>query len=144
PKDVYAFTPKGKVIQLPRNASTIDFAYAIHSVVGDQCTGAKVNGRIVPLKYQIQNGDVIEIITTPGHKPSRDWLNFVAPSRARNKIKHWIAERQRAESVEVGRKLFEKEAVRLRLKVRQVLEDPQLERFLSDNGYSKIDDMFAA
>jgi GTP pyrophosphokinase len=144
PKDVYAFTPKGKVIQLPRNASPVDFAYAIHSQVGDQCTGAKVNGRIVPLKYQIQNGDVIEIITTPGHKPSRDWLNFAITSRARNKIKHWIAERQRAESIEVGRKMFDKEAVRLRLKPKQVLENTQLERFLSDNGYAKIDDMFAA
>jgi GTP pyrophosphokinase len=144
PKEVLAFTPKGKVIQLPRNATPIDFAYAIHTQVGDQCVGAKVNGKIVPLKYQIQNGDVVEIMTTPGHKPSRDWLNFVATSKARSKIKHWIAERQRAESVDVGRKIFEKEAARLRLKTKQVLEDPQLAKFLNDNGYAKIDDMFAA
>ncbi len=144
PKEVLAFTPKGKVIQLPRNSTPIDFAYEIHSQVGDQCTGAKVNGKIVPLKYQIQNGDVVDIMTTPGHNPSRDWLNFVVTSKARNKIKHWIAERQRAESVEVGRKIFEKEAARLRLKARQVLNDPQLTRFLNDNGYAKIDDMFAA
>ncbi|HKC85239.1 MAG TPA: bifunctional (p)ppGpp synthetase/guanosine-3',5'-bis(diphosphate) 3'-pyrophosphohydrolase [Blastocatellia bacterium] len=144
PREVLAFTPKGKVIQLPRNATPIDFAYAIHSQVGDQCVGAKVNGKIVPLKYQIQNGDVVEIMTTPGHKPSRDWLNFVATSKARSKIKHWVAERQRAESVEVGRKIFEKEAVKLRLKAKQVLEDPQLAKFLNDNGYAKIDDMFAA
>jgi GTP diphosphokinase / guanosine-3',5'-bis(diphosphate) 3'-diphosphatase len=144
PKEVYAFSPKGRVIQLQRNATPVDFAYAIHSEVGDQCTGAKVNGRIVPLKYQIQNGDVIEVITTPGHKPSRDWLNFVVTSRARNKIKHWIAEKQRAESIEVGRKIFEKEAARLQLKTRRILEDPQLARFLSDNGYPKIEDMFAA
>ncbi|MCG3159698.1 MAG: GTP pyrophosphokinase [Acidobacteria bacterium] len=144
PKEVLAFTPKGKVIQLPRNSTPLDFAYAIHTQVGDQCTGAKANGRIVPLKYQIQNGDVIEILTTPGHKPSRDWLNFVVTSKARNKIKHWIAERQRAESVEVGRKIFDKEAAKLRLKPRQVLEDPQLIKFLNDNGYGKIDDMLAA
>src|SRR5262247_3802391 len=144
PREVLAFTPKGKVIQLPRNATPIDFAYAIHSQVGDQCVGAKVNGKIVPLKYQIQNGDVVDIMTTPGHKPSRDWLNFVATSKARSKIKHWVAERQRAESVEVGRKIFEKEAVKLRLKAKQVLEDPQLTKFLNDNGYAKIDDMFAA
>ena len=144
PKEVLAFTPKGKVIQLPRNSTPIDFAYAIHTQVGDQCTGAKANGRIVPLKYQIQNGDVLEIMTTPGHRPSRDWLNFVVTSKARNKIKHWIAERQRAESVEMGRKIFEKTAVRLRLKSKQVLEDPQLAKFLNDNGYAKIDDMFAA
>jgi guanosine-3',5'-bis(diphosphate) 3'-pyrophosphohydrolase len=144
PKEVYAFSPKGKVVQLQRNATPVDFAYAIHSQVGDQCTGAKVNGRLVPLKYQIQNGDVIEVITTPGHKPSRDWLNFVVTSRARTKIKHWIAEKQRAESIEVGRKIFEKEAVRLQLKTKRVMEDPQLARFLSDNGYPKIEDMFAA
>jgi GTP diphosphokinase / guanosine-3',5'-bis(diphosphate) 3'-diphosphatase len=144
PREVLAFTPKGKVIQLPRNATPIDFAYAIHTQVGDQCVGAKVNGKIVPLKYQIQNGDVVEIMTTPGHKPSRDWLNFVATSKARSKIKHWVAERQRAESVELGRKIFEKEAVKLRLKAKQVLEDPQLAKFLNDNGYAKIDDMFAA
>jgi GTP diphosphokinase / guanosine-3',5'-bis(diphosphate) 3'-diphosphatase len=144
PREVLAFTPKGKVIQLPRNATPVDFAYAIHTQVGDQCTGAKVNGKIVPLKYQIQNGDKVEIMTTPGHKPSRDWLNFVATSKARSKIKHWIAERQRSESVDVGRKIFEKEAVRLRLKTKQVLEDPQLAKFLNDNGYAKIDDMFAA
>jgi GTP diphosphokinase / guanosine-3',5'-bis(diphosphate) 3'-diphosphatase len=144
PREVLAFTPKGKVIQLPRNATPIDFAYAIHTQVGDQCVGAKVNGKIVPLKYQIQNGDVVEIMTTPGHRPSRDWLNFVATSKARSKIKHWVAERQRAESVEVGRKIFEKEAAKLRLKTKQVLEDPQLAKFLNDNGYAKIDDMFAA
>jgi GTP pyrophosphokinase len=144
PKDVMAFTPKGKVMQLPRDATPVDFAYAIHTEVGDQCTRAKANGRIVPLKYQIQNGDVIEIMTTPGHKPSRDWLNFVVTSKARSKIKHWIAEKQRAESVEVGRKLFDKEAVKLRLKTRQVLDDPLLAKFLSDNGYAKLDDMFAA
>lgn len=144
PRDVYAFTPKGKVIQLPRNSTPIDFAYAIHSQVGDQCTGAKTNGRIVPLKYQIENGDVIEILTTPGHKPSRDWLNFVVTSKARNKIKHWVAEKQRAESVEVGRKMFEKEAVKFRLKTRHVLDSPLMEKFLTDNGYARMDDVFAA
>ena len=144
PRDVYAFTPKGKVIQLPRNSTPVDFAYAIHSQVGDQCTGAKSTGRIDPLKYQIENGDVIEILTTPGHKPSRDWLNFVVTSKARNKIKHWVAEKQRAESVEVGRKMFEKEAVKFRLKTRQVLDSPLMEKFLIDNGYARIDDVFAA
>jgi len=144
PKDVHALTPKGKIIKLPLEATPIDFAYAIHTEIGDQCTGAKVNRRIVPLRYQIQNGDVIEIMTTPGHKPSRDWLNFVKTTKARGKIKRWIAERQRGESVEVGRKLFEKEAVKLRLKTKKVLEDPQLAKFLNDNGYARLDDMFAA
>ncbi len=144
PTDVYAFTPKGKVVQLPLKATPIDFAYMIHSEVGDQCTGARINGRIVPLKYQIQHGDVVEIMTTPGHKPSRDWLNFTVTSKARSKIKRWIAEKQRAEAVEVGRKMFDKEATRLRLKPKQLLDDPQLEKFRTDNGYPKLEDMFAA
>jgi|KBSSwiStaDraftv2_1062776.scaffolds.fasta_scaffold96953_2 GTP diphosphokinase / guanosine-3',5'-bis(diphosphate) 3'-diphosphatase len=144
PKDVYAFTPKGKVVELPRGATPVDFAYTIHTEVGHQCTGAKVNGRIVPLKYQLHNGDVVEILTTPGHRPSRDWLNSVVTGKARNKIKHWITEQQRAKSVELGRKLFEKEAARFSLKPKRVTEDEQLPRILSDNGYQKIDDMYAA
>jgi guanosine-3',5'-bis(diphosphate) 3'-pyrophosphohydrolase len=144
PKDVYAFTPKGKVIELPRGATPVDFAYSIHTEVGHQCTGAKVNGRIVPLRYQLHNGEVVEILTAPGHRPSRDWLNFVVTSRARNKIKHWITEQQRAKSVEIGRKLFEKEASRFGLKPKRALEDEQMARILSDNGMPKTDDMFAA
>ncbi|HYE74546.1 MAG TPA: RelA/SpoT family protein, partial [Blastocatellia bacterium] len=144
PKEVYAFTPKGKVIQLPRGATPVDFAYAIHTEVGNQCSGAKVNGRIVPLKYQIQNGEVVEIMTTPGHNPSRDWLNFVITSRARNKIRHWLTEQQREKSVELGRKIFEKEALRFQLKPKHILEDEKITRFLSDNGINKVEDMFAA
>jgi GTP pyrophosphokinase len=144
PKEVYAFTPKGKVIELPRGATPIDFAYAIHTAIGNNCTGAKVNGRIVPLKYQLHNGEVVEIMTSPNQHPSRDWLNFVVTSRARNKIKHWLTEQQRAKSVDLGRKLFEKEASRLQLKAKKVLEDEQLPRLLSDNGFHKIEDMFAA
>ncbi len=144
PREVYAFTPKGKVIQLPRGSTPVDFAYAIHTEVGNQCTGGKVNGRIVPLKYQLHNGEIVEILTTPGHHPSRDWLNFVVTSKARNKIKHWLTEQQRAKSVELGRKLFEKEAARFHLKPKKVLEDEQLRRILSDNGYQKVEDMFAA
>ncbi|MFN0086228.1 MAG: RelA/SpoT family protein [Blastocatellia bacterium] len=144
PKEVYAFTPQGKVIQLPRNATPIDFAYAIHTDLGNQCTGAKVNNRIVPLRYQIQNGDIVEIIKTAGHQPSRDWLNSVVTSKARNKIKQWVAEKQRVESIDVGRKMFDKEAIRLRLKAKTVLDDPLLQKFMADNGISKVDDMFAA
>ncbi len=144
PKEVYAVTPKGKVIQLPREATPVDFAYAIHTKIGDQCTGAKVNGRIVPLSYQIQNGDVVDILTSPNQKPNRDWLKFVVTSRARNKIKHHVAMRQREDAIEVGRKLFEKEVARLRLKLKAVLEDPGLEKYRADNGYPKIEDLFAA
>ncbi|MDH3530153.1 MAG: RelA/SpoT family protein, partial [Acidobacteriota bacterium] len=110
PKDVYTFTPMGKVIELPRGATPIDFAYAIHSEVGDTCTGAKINGRIVPLRTKLQNGNVVEILTTPNSKPSRDWLGHVATSRARTRIRHWIAKQQRTDSIDMGRKLLEKES----------------------------------
>lgn len=144
PKEVYAVTPKGKVFQLPREATPVDFAYAVHTKIGDQCTGAKVNGRIVPLSYRIQNGDVVDILTSPNQKPNRDWLKFVVTSRARNKIKHQVAMRQREDAIEVGRKLFEKEVARLRLKLKAALEDPGLEKYRADNGYPKIEDLFAA
>jgi GTP pyrophosphokinase len=144
PKEVYALTPQGKVIQLPANSTPIDFAYAVHSGLGDECTGAKVHGRIVPLRYQIQNGDKIEIIRTPGHQPSRDWLNFVVTSKARNRIKKFIADKQRAESLELGRKLFDKEIARLRLKPKAVLDDPLMQKYLIENGYAKFDDLLAA
>jgi GTP pyrophosphokinase len=108
PRDVYAFTPKGRVIQLPRGATPVDFAYAIHSEVGNTCTGARINGRIVPLRNAIQNGDLVEIITTANSHPSRDWLNFIVTTRARNRVRHWVAEQQRVESVEIGRKLSRK------------------------------------
>jgi len=144
PKEVYAVTPKGKVIQLPRESTPVDFAYAIHTKVGDQCTGAKVNGRIVPLSYQIQNGDVIEILNGANQKPNRDWLKFVVTSRARNKIKHYVAQRQREEAIEIGRKMFEKEAARLRLKLKSVMDDQALEKYRADNGYPKIEDLYAA
>src|SRR3954454_4063085 len=123
PKDVYAFTPMGKVIQLPRGATPVDFAFMIHSEVGNTCMGARVNGRIVPLRSMIQNGDVVEIIRNPNAHPSRDWLNFVVTSRARNRVRHWVADQQRTESIEIGRKLFEKEAGRFQLSVKKLLHD---------------------
>ncbi len=90
PVEVYAFTPKGRVLELPRGATPVDFAYAVHTEVGHQCAGAKVNGQMVPLRHEIVSGDVVEILTQKGHKPSRDWLSFVKSSHARSKIRHWI------------------------------------------------------
>ncbi|WP_419805431.1 RelA/SpoT family protein [Terriglobus sp.] len=110
PEEVYTFTPKGKVIVLPKDASPIDFAYTIHTEVGHSTTGAKVNGRIVPLRHRLRNGDIVEITTQAGHTPSRDWLTFTKSSRARNKIKHWLNEHQRERAIEIGRKLLEREA----------------------------------
>jgi len=146
PKDVYAFTPMGKVIQLPRGATTLDFAYMIHSEVGNTCTGARINGRMVPLRTQIQNGDVVEILTTSNSHPSRDWLNFIVTSRAKNRVRHWVAEQQRAESIEIGRKLFEKEAVRFQLSAKKLLGDGDgaFKRVAGEYGYGRVDDLLAA
>jgi len=146
PKDVYAFTPMGKVIQLQRGATPVDFAYMIHSEVGNTCTGARINGRMAPLRSQIQNGDVVEILTNPNAHPSRDWLNFVVTSRARNRVRHWVADQQRAESIEIGRKLFEKEASRFQLSAKKVLGDSNgdLKRVSSEYGYGRTDDLLAA
>src|SRR2546427_8982057 len=146
PRDVYAFTPMGKVIQLQRGATPVDFAYMIHSEVGNTCTGARINGRMAPLRSQIQNGDVVEILTNPNAHPSRDWLNFVVTSRARNRVRHWVADQQRAESIEIGRKLFEKEASRFQLSAKKVLGDSNgdLKRISSEYGYGRADDLLAA
>ena len=105
PEEVYTFTPKGKVIILPRDATPIDFAYAIHSDVGNTCVGAKVNGRIVQLKYGLRNGDVVEILTQAGHLPSKDWLALVKTSKARNKIKHVINTTERVKAIEIGEEI---------------------------------------
>ncbi len=145
PKDVYAFTPMGKVIQLPRGSTPIDFAYAIHSAVGDTCTGAKVNGRIVPLRSEIHNGDVIEILTTQNSKPSGDWLNFTITSRARNRIRHWISQEQRTESIDLGRKLLQQEAERFRLPVKKfVNNETEMKRIANEYGLGRPDDLFAS
>src|SRR5437867_131609 len=145
PKDVYAFTPMGKVIQLPRGATPVDFAYMIHSEVGNTCTGARVNGRIVPLRSQIQNGEVVEILTSPNSHPSRDWLNFIVTSRARNRVRHWVADQQRAESIEIGQKLFEKEAARFQLSTKKLFgdSDNEMKRVASEYGYGRVEDLLA-
>jgi len=145
PKDVYAFTPLGKVIQLPRGATPIDFAYAIHSEVGDTCTGAKINGRIVPLRTELQNGDVVEILTTSNSKPSRDWLNYVITARAKNRIRHWISEQQRAESIEIGRKLLEKELVKFGVSPKKLLNnDVEMKRIAGEYGLGRPEDLLAS
>lgn len=145
PKDVYAFTPMGKVIQLPRGSTPIDFAYAIHSEVGDACTGAKINSRIVPLKTELQNGDVVEILTTTNSKPSRDWLNYVVTSKARTRIRHWISEQQRAESIEIGRKLLEKESDRFHVSPKKLINnDSEMKRIANEYGLSRPDDLLAS
>ena len=142
PEEVYTFTPKGKVIVLPRDGTPIDFAYAIHTEVGHRCVGAKVNGRIVPLKSRLRNGDIVEIVTQANHAPSRDWLAVVKTSRARNKIKHWINFAQRRQAIEIGRRLLDKEARRFNVALKKV-EEADYQRVARDNGCTQVDDLYA-
>jgi GTP pyrophosphokinase len=144
PEEVYIFTPKGEVKSLPRDATPVDFAYAIHTDVGHQCVGARVNGKMVPLRTKLRNGDIVEIVTAAGHKPSRDWLNFVATSRARGKIRHFIQAEEKVRSIELGRKLFDKEARRFGLNVKTLTESEAFAKSLAEYGVSKPDEMFAA
>ena len=112
PEEVYCFTPRGEVKALPRGATPIDFAYAIHTDVGHQCVGARVNGSMVPLRTHLKNGDIVEIMTQPGHKPSRDWLGYATTSRALQKIRHYILGEEKTRSLELGKRIFDKEARR--------------------------------
>ena len=122
PEEVYTFTPKGKVVVLPKDSSPIDFAYAIHTEVGNTTIGAKVNGRITPLRTKLRNGDIVEISTQEGHAPSRDWLSFTKSSRARNKIKHWLNEHQRERAIEIGKKLLDREARKFSVSLKKFTE----------------------
>jgi GTP pyrophosphokinase len=142
PDELYTFTPKGRVIVLPRGATPVDFAYAVHTEVGHACTGAKVNGAIVPLRHALQNGDLVEILTQKGHVPSRDWLTFVRTSRARSKIRHWLNLHERRQATEVGRRLLEKEARHFGLSLKKIPGE-DLQRVAADYGCAQIEDLLA-
>jgi GTP diphosphokinase / guanosine-3',5'-bis(diphosphate) 3'-diphosphatase len=143
PEEVYCFTPKGRVIVLPSGSCPIDFAYAVHSEVGNSCTGAKINGRIVPLRYVLRNGDIVDVLTQSGHAPSKDWLAVVKTSRARNKIKHIINESERERAIEIGQKYLEKEARRLGVQLSRIQKN-ELERVAGEYGLSKVEDLYAS
>jgi GTP pyrophosphokinase len=143
PEEVYIFTPKGEVKSLPRGGTPVDFAYSVHTDVGHQCAGARVNGRMVPLRTPLENGDIVEIVTQPGHKPSRDWLNFVATSRARTKIRQFIHAQEKARSLELGRRLFDKEVRRFHVD-KALVDDEALARVGSDFGAQRAEDLLAA
>jgi GTP pyrophosphokinase len=144
PEEVYTFTPKGQVKAFPRGATPIDFAYAIHTDVGRQCVGARINGKMVPLRSRLKNGDIVEIITSAGHKPSRDWLNFVMTSHARYEIKHFIRVEEKARARDLGRKVFEKEARRYDLNPKTLLDGEAFKAVMGDFGGQRPDDVFAA
>ena len=144
PDEVYVFTPKGDVKALPEGSTPIDFAYGVHTKVGEHCVGAKVNGKLVPLRYTLRQGDIIEIVTSPNQHPSRDWLKIVKSSRARSKINQWLKVEERARSIELGREMFEREAKKYRLNPAALLGGDEITRVASDLGYPAADDLLAA
>ena len=142
PDEVYTFTPKGKVVVVPAGATPVDFAYTIHTEVGHTCVGAKINGRMVPLRTKLRTGDIVEIVTQKEHKPSRDWLTFVKSPRARNKIKHWLNEDQRQRAVEIGRKLLDREARKFKVPMTEI-DDRDLGRVANEFGVATASDLLA-
>ena len=143
PDEVYTFTPKGKVVVIPADGTPVDFAYTIHTEVGHTCVGAKVNGRMAPLRTKLHTGDIVEIVTQKDHKPSRDWLTFVKSPRARNKIKHWLNEDHRRRAVEIGRKLLEREARKYKVPQSQI-SDQDLGRVANEYGVATAIDLLAS
>lgn len=143
--EVFVFTPKGDVIDLPKGAIPLDFAYAIHSAIGNRCVGAKVNGKIVTLDYELQTGEIVEILTSSaGHGPSRDWLKMVKTSEARSKIKQWFKKEKREENIVKGKELIEKEAKKQGFILSRLLKNEWLEPILHKYGLHSTEDMFAA
>ena len=143
PVEVYAFTPKGRVLELPKGATPVDFAYSVHTEVGHQCVGAKVNGQMVSLRHEVVSGDVVEILTQKGHKPSRDWLSFVKSSHAKSKIRHFINTQEREEATEMGRRLMENESRNFPKGLKKIPNE-DLQNLAAQYGLSKPDDLFAA
>src|SRR5215470_15539381 len=144
PDEVYTFTPKGEVFAFPRGATTVDFAYRVHTDVGHRCAGARVNGRLVPLKTTLSSGDIVEILTAPNQTPSRDWLSFVATSRARHKIRQFIHTQEKQQAVELGKRLLERELKKYKKTLKKLEAQGSIEKELGSWGFSKADDLYAA
>jgi GTP pyrophosphokinase len=144
PDDVYIFTPRGEIKTVPRGATPVDFAYSIHTEVGNQCTGAKVNGRIVPLQYELKTGDTVEIITSKKHHPSKDWLNFVKTVKARARIRQWIKIQEKERSITLGREMCEKAFRKYRLNFNTLLKSEEMEKVVEHFGFKTIDDLIAS
>ena len=145
PEEVYVFTPNGDVKELPRGATLVDFAYAVHTEVGNRCTGAKVNGRMVPLRTELANGDTVEIITSPHHHPSRDWLQFVKTTKARHKIRQWLKAAEREQSITLGKELLERELRKSGASLQKLIKDgEELKRVTQEFSFVGVDDLLAA
>ena len=143
PDEVYVFTPKGDVKEFPVGATPIDFAYSIHTDVGHQCIGAKVNGRMVPLKYILKNGDVIEIITSKGHKPSKDWLKLAGTHSAKSKIRSFIKREERERSLKIGEELLDKELRKMGTTLKKMRKSEEMERTAAAFGFHRVEDLIA-
>jgi len=144
PDVVYVFTPRGDVRELPQGSTPVDFAYAVHTDIGHQCVGAKINGKIVPIKYILRNGDRIEVITQTGHTPSRDWLKFVKTSKARTRIKAWVKTEERRRSILLGKELLEKDLRKHELSPSKIFKSNDIHRVAHELSHNTVDDMFAA
>ena len=142
--EVFVFTPRGEVISLKRGATPVDFAFAIHSEVGTHCAGAKCNGRMVPLRYELKNGDMVEIITNAQQRPSKDWLSFVRTGRAKSKIRAIVQTEERSRSRELGRELLERELKRYGLSLQKYIKDGTLQKVAEESRHRTVDSLFVA
>ncbi|MBV5341102.1 MAG: bifunctional (p)ppGpp synthetase/guanosine-3',5'-bis(diphosphate) 3'-pyrophosphohydrolase [Deltaproteobacteria bacterium] len=143
-EEVYVFTPKGDVKGYPKGSTPIDFAYSVHTDIGHRCVGAKVNGKLVPLKYELKNGDIVEVITSPHHTPSKDWLKIVKSSRARNKIRAWIKIEERKRSIVLGREICEKDLRRYSINLQKIQKSGEFKKIAAEFGYAADEDLMAA
>jgi len=143
PDSVYVFTPKGEVKEFPKGATPVDFAYSIHSEVGEKCSGARVNGRMVPLRYQLKNGDIVEIITSSRQHPHNDWLDFVKSSRAKTKIRHWIKTQERDESIVLGKDILEKALKQSHITLSNITKSEQALAIAKDFSLQSVQDLLA-
>jgi guanosine-3',5'-bis(diphosphate) 3'-pyrophosphohydrolase len=143
PDEVYVFTPKGEVYSFPRDATPLDFAYRVHTDLGHHCAGARVNGKLVPLRTPLANGDMVEVLTNPARNPSRDWLNLVTTSRAKSKIRQWLNTQQKQRATEIGRRMFDKELRKYGLSLRKVTDGHDFKTYLQAEGLAKIDDLYS-
>jgi len=144
PDEVYVFTPGGEIKTLPKGATPVDFAYLIHTEVGNQCSGSKVNGHIVPLKYELHTGDIVEILTSKKRHPSKDWLNFVKTIKARSKIRQWIKTQEKDRSLSLGWEMCEKAFRKYNLDFAVHLKSKKMEQVVADFGFNNIDNLIAS
>ncbi len=143
PNEVYVFTPKGEVKEFPKGATPVDFAYSIHSEIGEKCSGAKINGRMVPLKYKLKNGDIVEIVTSSRQHPRKDWLDFVKTPRAKSKIRQWIKNQERDESIALGRTILEKALEQSNLTLSNITRNEQISAIARDFSLHSAQDLLA-